>query len=240
MEIDKARGFIKLWRCFMDERIFANKDLWQLWTWLLMKANHEDKGWSVVTKGGGQIEVQVNRGQLVFGRVSAGKELNSKPTTIWKRLQKLKTLGFCDIKSDKNYSVITICNYSEMFESAECRVTSSSERTAKERLKNVTQLKNSKNEKNKHIVDFESLWKDYPPKGKDGKKKALGYFLKTVRSDGDLEDIKKALNNYKTHLSRETWKSPKNGSTWFNNWRNWIDRKDETPERQQGLHGVVL
>lgn len=216
----------------MDERIFANKDLWQLWTWLLMKANHMDKEWFVVAKGSGEIEVQVGRGQLVFGRISAGREMNTSPTTIWKRLQKLKTLGFCDIRSDRNYSVVTICNYDEMCDSAELKVTSKVTGTDEEQTKNVTQLKNVKNLKNKHIVEFDKLWEDYP--NKDGKKPALKHFISTVKSPQDLLDITKALANYKNHLLQETWKRPKNGSTWFNNWHDWVSWRGDGTGAKEG------
>lgn len=78
----------------------------------------------------------------------------------------------------------------------------------------------TKEENKKHIlVFFESLWKDYP--SNDGKKDALRHYKATVKTDGDCQRIRTALNNYLAHLKCETWKKPKNGSTWFNNWEDW-------------------
>lgn len=68
--------------------------------------------------------------------------------------------------------------------------------------------------------DFEELWKEYP--NKDGKKQALRHFMSSVKTEKDLEDIKKALSNYKK--TEKVLKGfIKNGSTWFNNWRDSID-----------------
>lgn len=66
---------------------------------------------------------------------------------------------------------------------------------------------------------FESLWKDYPCK--DGKREALRHYNASVKTESDLQRIRASLSNYLVHLKSETWKKPKNGSTWFNNWQDW-------------------
>lgn len=79
---------------------------------------------------------------------------------------------------------------------------------------------------------FEYLWKDYP--NKDGKKQALKSFQSSVKTKADFDDIKKALANYKAHLKTETWKRPKNGSTWFNNWRDWVNWQENGSGPKEG------
>lgn len=74
------------------------------------------------------------------------------------------------------------------------------------------------------VGKFENIWTRYPLK--DGKKDAERHFNATVETEEDWQGINKALNNYLKHLQTETWKKPKNGSTWFNNWRDWIDWKE--------------
>lgn len=72
---------------------------------------------------------------------------------------------------------------------------------------------------------FESIWKLYPnKKGKgqvsDSKKKALyeiGY-----------DKIARAIERYKSDLSKETWRKPQNGSTFFNS--GYVDYLDENYE----------
>ena len=70
--------------------------------------------------------------------------------------------------------------------------------------------------------EFEKLWLKYP--NKDGKKAALRYFKASVNTKEDLADIEKGLKNY---LDSPQVKRGyiKNGSTWFNNWRDWVDYK---------------
>jgi len=72
---------------------------------------------------------------------------------------------------------------------------------------------------------FEDLWQQYP--NRDGKKAAIKHFNASVKNEQDIQDIKKALKNYKEHLECVTWKQPKNGSTWFNGWRDWIEPTEE-------------
>ena len=70
---------------------------------------------------------------------------------------------------------------------------------------------------------FEGLWVLYP--NKDGRKDALKYFKSTVSNSNDLANCKKALENY---LKSDRVKNGyvKNGSTWFNNWKDWVDYTD--------------
>ena len=72
----------------------------------------------------------------------------------------------------------------------------------------------------KYMSTFEELWKEYP--NKDGKKEAIRHFKTTVKTDADRLNVKKALLNYlqSTNVKKGFIK---NGSTWFNNWQDWID-----------------
>jgi hypothetical protein len=72
-------------------------------------------------------------------------------------------------------------------------------------------------------ADFELIYSNYP--SKVGKKAAIRHFNASVKTLDDLQDIEKALNNY---LQSERVKKGyiQNASTWFNNWRDWIDTTD--------------
>jgi len=67
---------------------------------------------------------------------------------------------------------------------------------------------------------FNALWEKYPRK--DGRKAAIRYFLSSVKTEQDWEDINKAIENY---LRSDTVLKGfiKNGSTFFNNWRDWTN-----------------
>ena len=67
---------------------------------------------------------------------------------------------------------------------------------------------------------FEEIYKKYP--NTDGGKMALKHFMASVNTDKDWANINKALTNY---LSCQKVKDGfvKNASTWFNNWKDWIE-----------------
>jgi len=75
--------------------------------------------------------------------------------------------------------------------------------------------------KNKEKL-FNKIWLKYP--NKDGKKEALNHFVASINSKDDWEKIKIALPNY-LHSDRVKNGYIKNGSTWFNNWKDWVDFK---------------
>jgi hypothetical protein len=66
---------------------------------------------------------------------------------------------------------------------------------------------------------FEEIWKLYP--NRDGKKLAERHFRATVTTARDWIDIQAALKNY-LQSERVRKGFVKNGSTWFNGWRDWI------------------
>ena len=80
--------------------------------------------------------------------------------------------------------------------------------------------------------DFESLWKRYP--SPIGKKAAIRHFEASVKTPQDYVDINKALDNYV--ISARVRKGfIQNGSTWFNNWRDYVDITVATGKSQAVL-----
>lgn len=78
--------------------------------------------------------------------------------------------------------------------------------------------------------DFDILWNKYP--NKLGKKEAERHFRASVMADQDYADIQRALNNYTEKIKGVDAKYIKHGSTWFNNWRDWIDYKEPNGKSQ--------
>lgn len=74
---------------------------------------------------------------------------------------------------------------------------------------------------------FEKLWSVYPKK--DGKKEALRHYVASVKTENDMKDIRDALSNYlhERKLNDPDGKFFKNGSTWFNNWRDFVPSPEE-------------
>lgn len=95
-------------------------------------------------------------------------------------------------------------------------------------LENENEIENEINNKGGYrgkndLQHFESLWSQYP--NKLGKKDALRHYKASVLSDQDQQDIETALQNYIKHTNTIDAKYIKHGSTWFNNWRDWVDYK---------------
>jgi hypothetical protein len=78
---------------------------------------------------------------------------------------------------------------------------------------------------------FEELWSQYP--SKTGRKAAERHFQASVKTTEDVEQIKRALANY-LKSDRVMRGFVQNGSTWFNNWRDWINF---TEPPRGGAHG---
>ena len=144
------KGWIKLHRVLLKSRVFANEGLLKVWMYCLLKANHEDNYVNIST-GRGQTEVKVKAGQFIYGRNSAAKKLNMNPSTVKKRMDKLKNIGNLDIQSNTHYSLISICNWDsyqqlEDDEEPPKEQAGNNQVTAKEQPCNTD--KNEKNDKN--------------------------------------------------------------------------------------------
>ena len=65
--------------------------------------------------------------------------------------------------------------------------------------------------------EFENIWSNYPKK--QGKKKALQYYIKARKNGTDRETVENGLYNYCLYIKLEKIKPQyiKQGSTWFNN-----------------------
>jgi len=82
----------------------------------------------------------------------------------------------------------------------------------------------------KGIPAFESIWSKYPKRL--GKKEALRHYKQSVKSEKEASDIHLALGNYIAYIKSKGIGEQfiKHGSSWFNNWQDWLDMK---PEHEQ-------
>jgi len=82
------------------------------------------------------------------------------------------------------------------------------------------------------LFDFQSLWLKYP--NRVGKAAAERHFKVSVKTGQDWKDINTALENY---LKSQRVKKGyiQNGSTWFNNWRDWIKMPEEEKQSYEDL-----
>ncbi len=110
-------GWVKQHRKVMDSAVWPNDALYKTFMWCVMKASHKPTSVGFDTGGSTDI-VKLDRGQFVFGRKTAAKELKHKPSSVWKRIKKLELIGKIALKSNNRYSIITVINYS-LYQSVE-------------------------------------------------------------------------------------------------------------------------
>jgi len=195
-------GWVKLYRKSIESQVFQNEGLWKIWCWCLLRANHKDS-WVPVKTGKGRSTVFVKRGQFIFGRKTAAKELKMKPSTVQKRMQILANMQNLIIQSNTHYSLITIRNY-DYYQGNELNEVSS--KVSTKYHPSITN-KNDKNEKNKNIgrskplndpkvKEFFSLWSEtfrqeigQPYLFSYGKEGKLAKSLLQVHSIETLQDL---------------------------------------------------
>lgn len=103
-------GWVRLYRKSIKSRVWANDGLWKTWCWCLMRANHNDTIVTVQT-GRGTTEVEVKRGQFIYGRKAAAKALRCPEGTTRDRMEKLAKLKNIDMQPDTHYTLVTVCNF---------------------------------------------------------------------------------------------------------------------------------
>ncbi len=99
-------GFIALHRRLLDNPIFYNADLLQLFLYCCLKANYKDNEFIFNDE-----MIKVKRGDLITGRKELSKALKQKEPTVYKRLKLLEKLGYIGIKSTNKFSIISILKY---------------------------------------------------------------------------------------------------------------------------------
>ncbi len=146
------RGYFKTWRKITDSAIFQNEGLLKVSIWCLARAAYKET-FVMVRTGRGVSEVNLSPGSFLFGRDSAGRELNMAPSTVWKRMLKLKKLEFLNIESNSHYSIVYIINWHNYQADQEKRNSESDRQvTSKEHKEEVEALKNKRTP-----VDFSEI-----------------------------------------------------------------------------------
>lgn len=144
-------GYLKLWRKAAESEVFACPHLWRLWTWCLIRASYKSRSFPFKT-GRATIGVKVAAGDFIFGRNSASEVLGESPSTIWDRMKKLEKMGMLKITSNKQYSMITICNW-EDYQAEHVEIRQATDRQPTGNRQPTDTNKNKENKKNKTLVD---------------------------------------------------------------------------------------
>ena len=96
------RGWIKIYRTLLDWEWFDDAETVQLFIYLLVTANYEDKKWRGMVVG---------RGQTIIGIEALAKRLSSTERKIRTRLEYLTNSGAISRQTTNRFTIVTICNY---------------------------------------------------------------------------------------------------------------------------------
>ncbi|MFQ5786725.1 MAG: hypothetical protein ACE5H1_01965 [Thermodesulfobacteriota bacterium] len=98
-------------------------------------------------------------------------------------------------------------------------------KTYDKHMENENENENINKDKKENGIFFDSIWSKYP--NKVGRKMAEKHFKNSVKNKKDFNDLNTALTNYLSS-KRVQRGYIQNGSTFMNNWRDWIDYKEES------------
>jgi len=99
-------GWIKLYRQIMDNPIFRKPELYHLFSYCLLKANHSET--KIIWNG---AEEDLEKGCFITGRKAISDDTGQKESTIYRNLKILEKLNMISVKSNNKYSVVKVLNY---------------------------------------------------------------------------------------------------------------------------------
>lgn len=210
-------GWIKLHRKLKNSLVFDNPDLLKVWIWCLLKATHDDYIQMI-----GLQEVELEKGQFIFGRKVAANELKMSESKTYRLIKKLETMQNLNIKANNKYSIVTIENW-ELYQSdnnnseQQFEQQMNNKRTTNEQQMNTNKnIKNIKNNKNINNIYSESLIKkimSYPgKKTKDVRDKKLPQLIKKYGE----EQIIRCIERYSEEVKGREKRYILNESTFWN------------------------
>lgn len=210
-------GYIKVWRKIEDWEWFKDTQTLGFFLYLMLKANYKDSRF---------MGFDVPRGSLVCGRKKLSEELGLSEKTIRTLLTRLKSTNEVAIKTTNRFSIVCIVNYNK-YQDKEANETASQMAnegpTKGQRVATSKEGNKERSKDNGFSEAFESLWKQYPRR--EGKKAAEKHFHSSVNNQEDLLNLEKAIKNYLKSIetNRTEPKYIKMGSTFFCNWRDWVE-----------------
>jgi len=229
-------GWIVLHKKVLDTSFYKDTYAFYLAIHILLKAT-----WRESVFLSRNSEVILHRGQYLGGYKRLAKELHWGKTKVRRNLGKLIEAKFVSHYFNNLYSIITVTNYNyyqnpnlecpsqtpegvpiehsvSLTDPLECRPQTPSSAAGGPHYNKVKQTKEYN-----ILSSHQNLWDAYPKKL--GKKEALRHLKSSVKTEEDVEKCFSALKNYKNSKSYGQG-YVQYGSTWFNNWQDWINDPD--------------
>lgn len=138
-----CNGWIKLHRKILDWEWFTSPSTLQLFIYLLLRANKEDKKWRGIL---------IKRGQLVTSAATISEETKLSTQQVRTSLNRLKSTNEITSKTTNRFTLVTVCKYEsyQLFEETEQQAKQQAlQQTNNKQITNKQQqLKNNKNIRN--------------------------------------------------------------------------------------------
>lgn len=138
-----CNGWIKLHRKILDWEWFTSPSTLQLFIYLLLRANKEDKKWRGLL---------IKRGQLVTSVATISEETKLSTQQVRTSLNRLKSTNEITSKTTNRFTLVTVCKYEsyQLYEEVEQQTKQQAlQQTNNKQITNKQQqLKNNKNIRN--------------------------------------------------------------------------------------------
>lgn len=138
-----CNGWIKLHRKILDWEWFTSPSTLQLFIYLLLRANKEDKKWRGIL---------IKRGQLVTSVATISEETKLSTQQVRTSLNRLKSTNEITSKTTNRFTLVTVCKYEsyQLYDEAEQQTKQQAlQQTNNKQITNKQQqLKNNKNIRN--------------------------------------------------------------------------------------------
>ena len=105
------RGWVRLWRRLLESAVFLDPHLLQLFMYLLLRARHTPGAVALKIRNGEVAQVQLDRGEALFGRNAVARALGMRRASAARRLRKLETLGIVSLKTTPKFTIVTFRNW---------------------------------------------------------------------------------------------------------------------------------
>jgi transposase-like protein len=221
-------SFIKLDRKIIDSEVFAHDGQLRFWLWLLLRANYK-KSFAAINTGSGKKTVEVGRGQLLFGRNSAGSELGVNSSTLYKWLKMFEKKEMISSNSNKHFTVVTICKYDE-YQSEERDEVTSREQASNKPVTNQCPTSNTSKEV-KEVKEY-----NIPP-DKPAHKNFIPPTIEEVREYFTAKNIDLDAEEFIAYYEARGWVSK--GSK-IKSWKacitTWKKNAGKFDDKKQGLN----
>lgn len=244
-----CNGWIKLHRKILDWEWFTSPRTLQLFIYLLLRANKEDKKWR------GMI---IKRGQLVTSVASICEDTKLSAQQVRTSLNRLKSTNEITSKSTNKFTLVTVCKYESYQLNKEVEQQTNQQALQQTDNKQITnkqqQHKNNKNIRNKEVIK-EDIFTNVHISKKDATEVAP---IKTIeeRKESFRESLRQYIPIYGEQMIREfydywsessenarkfrkekqtTWDTSKRLARWQKNQRNYgnNNRASATSTREQ-------